>query len=59
MAKLGMRPKTFRTFGWGRGPPHRWRRANKDGGLGSSDMTLREIVHVSRGGAYTRVSVDQ
>ena len=28
---------------------------NKDGGLGTSDMTLREIVHVSRGGAYTRV----
>ena len=28
---------------------------NKDGGLGTSDVTLREIVHVSRGGAYTRV----
>ncbi len=28
---------------------------NKDGGLGSTDMTLREIVHVSLGGSYTRI----
>ena len=29
--------------------------ANKPDGPGSADMTLRQIVHVSRGGAYTRV----
>lgn len=29
--------------------------ANKPDGPGSSDMTLRQIVHVSLGGAYTRV----
>jgi lysophospholipase L1-like esterase len=28
---------------------------NKDGGIGTTDTTLREIVHVSLGGSYTRV----
>jgi len=45
-------------------PPDRWvgtwatspiAEANKDGGYGSNDMTLREIVHVSLGGPMLRV----
>ena len=37
---------------WGAAP---MAAANKPDGPGSADMTLREIVHVSLGGAYTRV----
>jgi lysophospholipase L1-like esterase len=37
---------------WGTAP---MAAVNKPDGLGSADMTLRQIVHVSLGGAYTRV----